>query len=114
MSDDTLLPHELLNAVGVPNHLRAGVAYQVLAAKYCALLEQVMKLTGGQPVEINLERVKEILAMDPFKTDPREFVMIVETTEEQDPRVYVRLATVDEVRDANRRYALAHMGGRRN
>lgn len=114
MGDEYLLPHEILDGAGVPDRLRADVAYKVQAAKYCALVEAVMKLTGGEPVEVNLERVREILVMDPFKTDPREFVMVAETTEKNDPRIYVRLATVDEIRNGNRRYALSRMGGRRN
>lgn len=113
MRDDFQLPHEQMNAVGVPDHLRDHVALQVQTAKYNALVEAVMKLTDGEPIEIDLNRVKDILAMTPL-TDPRESVMVVESTEEKDPRVYVRLATVDEIQAANRRYALARMGGRRN
>lgn len=113
MHDEFMLPHEQLAAIGIPTEMRDRVALQVLAAKYVALVESALKLADGEPIEIDLNRVSEILAMD-HTTDPRESVMVVESTEEKDPRVYLRLATVDEKQKANRRYALARMGTRRN
>lgn len=105
---------ELLDSV--PAHARDRVAHIVLTAKYAALVEAVMKLTGGQPVELDLERVKEIAAMSPRTTPPEEFVMVAERKPDREPgpRVLVDLATVDEVRAANRRFALSQMGARRN
>jgi hypothetical protein len=110
---DFSLPNEAL--AGVPQALRAQVAYQVLAAKYCALVEAAMKITGGEPVEIDLDRVKEIHAQTHL-TDPREAVVVAERKKDDapGPTVYVGLATPDEVREANRRYALQRMGARRN
>lgn len=115
MSDEFLLPHEVLDAVGVPNAARAHVAYQVLAAKYVALVEAVVKKTG-EPIEISLDRVKEIYDQDALTTDPAEVAMVAERklNSEPGPIVFVGLASVEEIRAANRRYALARMGARRN
>jgi hypothetical protein len=113
--NEFLLPHEFMEGAGVPDEYRAVVSYQVLCAKYCALVEQVMKLTDGEPVRISLERAKEILAMN-HATDPRDFVMVVEAKPGGLPgeHVDIRLASVDEVRAANHRYALSRMGPGRN
>jgi hypothetical protein len=110
-----LLPNEIFDRVGVPDAFRAETAYRVLAAKYCALVEAVMKITGGEPVEISLDRAMEINAQTHL-TDPRETVIVTERKKDDAPGpvVYVGLATPDEVRAANRRYALQQMGARRN
>jgi hypothetical protein len=109
------LPHEAFNALGIPNEQRAQIAYMVLSAKYCALVEAVMKLNGGKPVRVSLERAKEIAGMDQ-RTDPRRMVMVAETKPGGQPGEFidVRLATVDEIRAANQRYVLSRMGPRRN
>jgi len=111
-----LLPHEILSGVGVPDAMRAEVQYRVVTGKYCAIVEAAMRVTGGEPLQMSLDRVKEILAMTP-RTDPREMVIVVEEKAppgEPGPLVNVRLATVAEIQDANRRYALLRMGARRN
>ena len=114
MRDEDYLFVETLDAV--PAHARDRVAHIVLTAKYAALVEAVMKLTGGEPIELDLERVKEIAAMSPRTTPPEEFVMVAERKPGRAPGpiVLVGLATPDEVRAANRRYALSQMGARRN
>lgn len=110
-----VLPHEVLDQVGVPAHARYQVAYQALAAKYVALVEAVVAKTG-EPIEFSLERAQEILDQDPLKTDPAVCVMVAERKPhgEGSPIVSVGIASVDEVRAANRRYALSRMGSRRN
>jgi hypothetical protein len=110
-----LLPHEILSGVGVPDAMRAEVQYRVVTGKYCAIVEAAMKVTGGEPLQISLDRVKEILSMTTL-TDPREMVMVAELKNPPGPGplVDVRLATIQEIQDANRRYALSRMGARRN
>jgi hypothetical protein len=111
-----LLPNEMLAGAGVPDAFRGDVQYRVVTAKYCALVEAAMKLTGGEPLQLDLDRVKEILAMTHL-TDPREMVMVAEEKDspgEPGPLITVRLATVAEIQTANRRYALQRMGARRN
>jgi hypothetical protein len=110
-----LLPHEILAGGGVPDALRDDVQYRVVTSKYCALVEAAMKVTGGEPLRVSLERVKEIHAMT-HHTDPSETVMVAETKPGgiPGPIIEVRLATIAEIQDANRRYALSRMGARRN
>lgn len=112
--DDFMLPHELMDGARIPDGLRDRVGYQIVCAKYLAFVEQVMHLTGGEPVEVSAERVKEIVAFTHL-TDPREVVMVKEETDEPGADIYrVSLATVEEIQAANRRYALSRMGARRN
>ena len=110
-----LLPHEIMAGAGVPDAYRSDVQAKVVTAKYCGLVEAAMRLTGGAPITVSLDRVKEILAMTPL-TDPREIVRVAEDKPGglPGPLIEVRLATVAEIQDANRRYALSRMGARRN
>lgn len=109
------LPHEVLDGARVPDEMRAHVAYRVLAAKFCALVEAVIKKTG-EPIEISLDRAQEILDQDPLTSDVRSVVMVAERklNDAPGPIVLIDLATVEEIRAANRRYALSRMGARRN
>lgn len=106
---------ELLAAAGVPPQFRLQVAYQLLVAKYAALVEAA---TGelGHPIEITLERVTEISEQN-RATDPRDVVMVKEEPADPEPpcdRFLVSLASPDEIRAENHRIALKRMGARRN
>jgi hypothetical protein len=112
--NDFLLPHEVLDGAGVPGEIRYEIAYRVLCAKYCALVEAVLAGNGGKPLELDLDRVREINEQDWRTTDPAELVMVAEDATDRPAVKRVRLAATHEVKDANRRYALHRMGGSRN
>jgi hypothetical protein len=111
--NEFFLPHEIFDRSNVPDNFRDQVQAQILAAKYCALVEAAMEVTGGEPITMSLERCKQILTFTHL-TDPRSVPVIAEDPAGDQDHVLVRLATLQEKQAANRRYALHRMGGRRN
>lgn len=111
MGGDFMLPHELF--AGIPNAQKHRVAYELIAAKYCALVEVAVELNGGEPVKVSSARVKEILSGDPLK-DPDVAGTIVESSAGDGDGLLVRCATSEEKQAASQRYRLHRMGGSRN
>lgn len=109
------IPSDIYNALGVPAHLRDRVALIEVQAKYCALVEAVLKLTD-KPIEVSLERVQQLVDMT-ADTPIEEQMMVVEEghlTHDQHGVIRLRLATDEEKRRGILKARLNQMGPSRN
>jgi hypothetical protein len=101
-------PRELLDHAGVPNAARDRVMFELVAAKYVAAVEQAQRLNGGQPIRIEVARLKQIL------TDRESGAGVQEVPADDREAFLVSIADPAEILASLERDRLRRMGPHRN
>lgn len=110
-------PDEGLDAAGVPPSYRVKVELMLVTAKFVAVVEQVLRENGGQPIRVSADRISEILAMT--ADTPLDRLVGLQSVPTEDGEDFLfSLADPADLRDGflrdARRHALHRMGPSRN